>query len=81
MAADPSPELLQTWRDNNLRPVNSVPCKQELIPGQEELKINSDTSITDCAASTFLLIILVELAGKMRLSHAMFIIIHHFLQQ
>ena len=28
VAADPSPQLLQTWRDDNLRPVDSVPCNQ-----------------------------------------------------
>ena len=28
VAADPSPQLLQTWRDENLRPVESVPCNQ-----------------------------------------------------
>ena len=28
VAADPSPELLQSWRDNNLRTANLLPCNQ-----------------------------------------------------
>ena len=28
VAADPSPQLVQTWRDDNLRPGNSIPCNQ-----------------------------------------------------
>ncbi|NQZ62984.1 reverse transcriptase domain-containing protein [Crocosphaera sp.] len=28
VAADPSPQLLQTWRDDNVRPVNPTPCNQ-----------------------------------------------------
>ena len=56
VAADPSPHLLQTWRDENL-PVDSAPCNQVTTrseaknPRQEELKIHKDMSMTDCTAT------------------------------